>query len=619
MKTGHLISGALLLFLGLSASAQMSTDVLGVHDLSPNGVKPVTGSVSAACLYCHAPHSGAGGMTPLWNQKLSTQTYTPYTSSTLAATGNKENGQPPAGSTSTLCLSCHDGTIAPGTTVAYGTFAMSGKMQDVFGSNLESSHPFSLVLPLKDSPDLVAMLATTGATADLTGAVRLINGNVECSSCHNPHQQNIDSTVPAFLVMNAAGGQLCLACHDPKRATSNQTNPLAQWSTSIHATAVNTSTNQPPVGGYNTVAQNACSSCHAQHNGAGAARLLRRANEQDCMSCHNGGANVSPAVANVFAEMAKAATLPGTAHPFPNASNTHDPTEPAVLNQNRHATCVDCHNSHAAKQVTAFPLPPGIRPSQNLVNGISGVDGVTVLSPAANQYENCLRCHGTSTGKIASAVYGYQPARVNLSGDPLNVALQINVVTYPPSAHPVMHTRNSPYPQPSLLTNIVQLDGVSLGRPMGTQILCTDCHNSDDNREFGGGGPNGPHGSAFPHILERRYEFSQAPAPGQLITNLFLPPDLSAKGQYALCAKCHNLTNILSNASFPQHARHINDGFSCSVCHAAHGTGGQSSSERLVSFDLNVVAPVVSGSATVPISYNHSTNTCSLSCHGHVH
>jgi predicted CXXCH cytochrome family protein len=619
MKSALLASCAVLVLVTGVATAQMSTDVLGVHDLSPNGVKPVTGSVSAACLYCHAPHSGVGGMTPLWNQKLSTQTYTPYTSSTFTTTGNRDNPQPPTGSSSSLCLSCHDGTIAPGTTVAYGSFGMSGKMQDVFGSNLQSSHPFSLVLPLQDSPDLVATLVTTGKTADLTGAVKLINGNVECTSCHNPHQQSIDRSVPAFLVLNASGGQLCFACHDPNRTSSNQTNPLAQWTTSIHATSPNATTSQPSVGGYNTVAQSACSSCHAQHNAPGAARLLRGLNEQDCVSCHNGGTNVTPAAPNVFAEFSKAAMLPGTAHPFPNGTNLHDATEPALLNQNRHATCMDCHNSHAAKQVAAFPVPPAMRLSQNLVTGISATDGTTVLSPAANQYENCLRCHGTSTGKAANIAYGYLPNRLNLAGDPLNVILQLNPLTYPPSSHPVMHTRNSPFPQPSLLNNMLQIDGVSLGRQMGVQILCTDCHNSDDNREFGGAGPNGPHGSSFSHILERRYEFSQAPAPGQLITNLFLPPDLSARGQYALCAKCHNLTNIMSNASFPQHARHINDGFSCSVCHAAHGTGGQTSWERLVSFDLNVVAPVVSGTTTIPISYNHSTNTCTLSCHGHVH
>jgi predicted CXXCH cytochrome family protein len=616
----RVLAACTMLLLGfLPMRAQISTDVLGVHDLSPNGVKPVTGSVSAACLYCHAPHSGVGGMTPLWNQKLSTQTYTLYASSSFTATGNKENTRPPAGSSSSLCLSCHDGTIAPGTTVAYGSLGVSGKMQDVFGSNLQSSHPFSLMLPLQDAPHLVSTLATSGQTADLTGAVKLINGNIECTSCHNPHQQSRDSEVPAFLVLKASAGQLCFACHDPTRSTANQTNPLTQWSTSIHATAPNATTNQPFVGGYSTVAQNACSGCHAEHNGTGPARLLRGANEQDCTACHNGGANVSPAPANVFAEFAKATTLPGTAHPFPNGANVHDAAEAALLNQNRHATCVDCHDAHATRQVATFPAPPTIRPSQNLVIGISAVDGTTVLSPAANEYETCLRCHGSSLGKVATAAYGYQPNRVNLAGDPLNVVLQMNSMSYPPSSHPVMHTRNSPYSQPSLLNNIVQIDGVSLGRQMGIQILCTDCHNSDDNREFGGGGPNGPHGSAFPHILERRYEFSQAPAPGQLITNLFLPPDLSAKGQYALCGKCHSLTNIMSNASFTQHTRHINDGFSCSVCHAAHGTGGQSGWERLVSFDLNVVAPVVSGGTTFPISYNHSTNTCSLVCHGHTH
>ena len=50
-------------------------------------------------LYCHAPHSGVGGATPLWNQTLSTQTYTPYTSTTLR---QKANPQPPLGQDSSL-------------------------------------------------------------------------------------------------------------------------------------------------------------------------------------------------------------------------------------------------------------------------------------------------------------------------------------------------------------------------------------------------------------------------------------------------------------------------------------------------------------------------------------
>jgi hypothetical protein len=165
---------------------------------------------------------------------------------------------------------------------------------------------------------------------------------------------------------------------------------------------------------------------------------------------------------------------------------------------------------------------------------------------------------------------------------------------------------------------MVSLDGITPSRTMGTQIYCTDCHNSDDNREFGSNGPNGPHGSKWSHILERRYEYSQAPVPGQPVNNLFPNPDLSSNGPYALCAKCHNLANILQNASFSQHAQHIRAGFSCSACHTAHGVGassGNSSGQRLISFDLSVVAP---NSGSTP-SYNKGTGTCTLTCHNTVH
>jgi hypothetical protein len=165
---------------------------------------------------------------------------------------------------------------------------------------------------------------------------------------------------------------------------------------------------------------------------------------------------------------------------------------------------------------------------------------------------------------------------------------------------------------------MVKLDGTTLGRAMGTQIFCSDCHNADDNREFGGTGPNGPHGSRWTHILERRYEFSQTTIPGQQITNLFPKPDLSVNGPYALCGKCHNLALVLNNTSFSEHARHINRGFSCSTCHTAHGMGatnGYVSGERLVNFDVKVVAP----NGNTPISYSRASNSCTLTCHNHRH
>lgn len=607
------LGAALLLGTAMMAGQQFGGDVLGAHNLGPGGTSSIKGGLSAPCMYCHAPHSGAGGNTPLWNQTLTTQTYTTYQSTTYHESGTP---RPMVGSDSNLCLSCHDGSVAPGQTVAYGTWAMAGTMKssDNFGSDLSNSHPFSLVLPLKDSADLVASLAAQALTADPTHAVKLINGNIECSTCHNPHVQATDRVAGNFLVRDSSNGQLCLACHEPGiRTVNNQSNYLAGWNNSIHATAGNQTANQPgvSVGGYPTVAQNACSACHATHNAPGAVQLLRGKNENDCVTCHGGGSNLSPAIPNVMAEFSK----PG--HPFGSGTSTHDANESALLNQNRHATCVDCHNPHSANQVSAFLPAPGIRPSQNGVEGISATDGMTVLNPAVNQYENCLRCHGTSTGKQAlPATYGYLPIRAVANADPLNIIPQFAATAT--SSHPVMHDRTSPYPQPSLRSFMLNEDGITPGRAMGTRILCTDCHNSDDNREFGGTGPNGPHGSKWMHILERRYEFSQAPAPGQQVTNLFPTPDLSVNGPYALCAKCHDLTNLMTNTSFKEHEEHINEGFSCSVCHTAHGMGsvsGTISGERMVNFDINVVAP----NGSTPISYSRATNSCSLTCHGEAH
>ena len=598
------------LFVTHLSHAQISGDVLGMHSLGPGTPSPIAGARPDACAYCHAPHSGLNR--GLWNQKLTTQTYTTYTSDTEKNAGT----QPTLGRSSNQCLSCHDGTVAVGNTVAYGQVTTRGSMftQDVFGGNMQSSHPFSLVLPLKDTVDLAASLAASGKTADTTGAVRLINGNVECISCHNPHVQAKDPVSRNFLVKDGSSGQLCLACHDPTRQMSGQVNPLSDWALSAHALSTDKISPTAQLGSYATVAGDACISCHTPHNASGPARLLRGQNEQDCIACHN-GANVSPmpAYANVFAEYA----TPKVGHPFPSSTNQHDAAEATLLNNNRHTTCVDCHNGHGSETVGVFPPPPLIRISQKDIAGLSASDGTSILAPAINQYENCLRCHGASSGKQVQPIYGYFPARAVAAGDPLNLIPQF--ATSATSSHPVTHTSNSTLPQPSLLANMLNLDGATQGRAMGTQILCSDCHNSDDNREFGGSGANGPHGSKWTHILERRYEFSQTATPGGQITNLFPNPDLSVTGPYGLCGKCHNLSSqIVKNTSWSQHSSHINAGFTCSTCHTAHGMGATSgaiSGERLVNFDVNVVAP--NGGAA--ISYSRAANTCVLVCHQVAH
>ncbi len=663
--------GFLVAIVVLSGTA-VAQDVLGMHDLSPSGSSPIKGGLSGSCYYCHAPHSGLNGVggvtqTPLWDQKLSSvQVYTLY-----SATTNQTNGSLTPGSNSTLCLSCHDGTvggatgISPGHLVPYGNVTMTGNWYtgDMLGTDLSTTHPFNFVLPLVAAPDLwPSLVGSSPATHDTTGAVQLFGGNVECGSCHNPHVQNTDPT-GYFLAMDNTNGALCLACHstvptgsgmgmaslkhNTTRAApgtplstgsaASNANPLAGWMSSIHATATNKVALQivqnsnfvgssraamnlrtATLGPYASVNRNACASCHTMHNAPGKDSLLRAGADETCLTCHDGSSNISPPLPDILSEM----VAPKYGHALSLGDSPHRPHEAVLLDQDVHATCVDCHNPHTSQRVTVFPPAPAVRTSQAGVPGISATDGKTVVNPAVNQYETCLRCHGTSTGKKTSVNSGYLPRRVLAAADPLDVISEFD--SFAGSSHPVFQDRRSTLPQPSLRPYMLNLDGKTLGRTMGTRILCTDCHNSDDNREFGGKGPNGPHGSIFPHILERRYEFSKAPAPGELITNLFPNPNLSAMGgigggPYALCAKCHDLSRIMSDESWSGHLQHVvQDGFSCSVCHTAHGVPGRSaaiSGESLVDFDANVVAP----NGPVPISYSRATNSCSLVCHGHAH
>ncbi len=643
--------------------AQTQQDVLGIHNMGPTTPGPVSGPLPA-CQFCHAPHSGLNSNSlpnlPLWSQVLSTENnYILYSSPTEV---NQEQ-EPTLGSASNLCLSCHDGTVAPGTNVPYTNLKMTGSMnsQDLFIGTLQGIHPFNFKLPLNcTSSDNLLQILCSGSTGN--SAVQLVNGNVQCNTCHNPHVYDIDPVAQNFLVMNNANSALCFACHvtqpgpigatrpgaanaaaatagttnasaGTSRTTASQYNPFTAWRESIHATAAHELSKGSKIGPYRTVSQEACMSCHTSHNAPGGADLLvgpipavpgMDAATQNCISCHNGGSNLTPAILNVYGEFAKT-----DGHPYPAGSNKHTADESLVLENNRHATCVDCHDAHAARQTSSF-ASTAIRGSQNGTAGVSATDGVTEVDPAVNQYETCLRCHGTSTGKQTLAVFGYAPLRAASGGDALNLIPQFGVTAK--SSHPVIYENKSSLPQPSLLKYMLNLDGHTQGRLITGRILCTDCHNSDDNREFGGTGPNGPHGSQFSHILERRYEFSQvAPGippvagPGSAIQNL-LPAvtDPGAGGPYSLCAKCHDLSNILSNASFSKHGLHIKAGFSCSVCHTAHGMGATSSNvsgDRMVNFDLKVVAANTSSSGYFrsPISYNRGSNTCTLTCHNYSH
>ncbi len=590
-----------VLAIPLSA-ASLKTAVIGSqHDLSVTGSGPVKSSQGDACIFCHAPHNVMPNVTPLWDHALSSQNYTTYSSSTYTS-----GAQTPASGSSKLCLSCHDGTVAAGLTVTNGLISTTGSMTsaDVLGTNLSNSHPVSMT-PADDGSLATSLFANPPSTKD--PSVKLVAGKVECTTCHDPHMPRNDPTVPMFLVRSNAGGALCLACHDPGRI---QPNALNGWTASAHATAPNTAPLNGSFGPYGTVASDACSSCHAAHNNGVGPRNLRALEEAACSPCHS-GANVAPALLNVTTEFSKT-----YAHPTMTVSGVHDPAESLPVNNTRHSECADCHNSHAALPQAGTALPPTIEAS---LTGASGYDTSGPQIPAAKEYQLCYKCHADSTNKPPTSIYGRTASRyppgplpagttpVPLPPDQYNIRLKFqSTISHNVAGNSVMTTTVS-----SLLPNMLDVNKVAmLNRPLTrtSPIYCVDCHDNNQARSNNGSGPNGPHGSTFPHLLA---------------FNLYQDNGTQGGGGstgYDLCGRCHNITTLRNDNRV--HSKHLSGDVNagCTVCHDPHGVIGGNSISNLgmVNFDTAIVKKS-SGSTNYGFYFTGTRIGCYLTCHGENH
>ena len=538
------------LLLLLAGTAQADSILNSKHDFSVTGPGPVKAlTESEVCLFCHTPHRSTDQM-PLWNHTLSSATYIPYSSSTTKATIGQPTGA------SKLCLSCHDGTVAIGmvnsrtapiemqnavTTLPAGSSNLR--------TDLSDDHPVSFRY---DS----ALVSATGQLRDpntLTGRVRLDHGGeMQCTACHDPHNNQYGK----FLVAQNTASALCVTCHD-----------MRYWNNTDHRTSTKTwnglGQNPWPNTTENTVAANACGSCHTPHAAGTRQRLLTVAGEnQDCYVCHNG--NV--AAQNIEAEFNKP-----SAHSVTAVATVHDPTEDPI-NAPRHAACADCHNPHAAK--SAIATAPN---ANGALAGVTGVNAAgTVVEPLAREYELCYRCHADSNNR--------GPARVSRQFVQTNARLEFH--TGNASYHPVVLPGRNPT-VPSLISPMT----------VSSQIYCTDCHNNNDSA-----GPHGPHGSTYVPILERRQELSDYESENSAI--------------YAMCYKCHDRQSILNNQSFPYHRLHIVDQkTACATCHDSHGLA---ENPHLINFNLLYCSPSSNGRLEY-ISTGPQAGNCSVTCHGKDH
>jgi predicted CXXCH cytochrome family protein len=210
-RIGLLFGIALLLFTGIANGQSAGSGIaLTPHDTN------LYNFAGQVCVMCHAPHNSTG-TTLLWNHAMSTASYTLYASPTMNATVDAPGG------VSKLCLSCHDGTLAP---TAYGGYNPGPGYElgppTSLGINLSNDHPTGILYDatLAGKDGALADPATTnvtigGASTHKTGSiatVMLSGGKVECNSCHDVHNK-YTVTYKGLLKVSMTGSALCLTCH----------------------------------------------------------------------------------------------------------------------------------------------------------------------------------------------------------------------------------------------------------------------------------------------------------------------------------------------------------------------------------------------------------------------
>jgi predicted CXXCH cytochrome family protein len=176
--------------------------VLGAQNISNSDhdftwtSNPVWSGAAGTCVTCHTPHS-TSTIAPLWNHAVSTTGYTMYASATMDAT---VPSYPEL--VSQACMGCHDGVTAVG-----GGNTISGAA--ALGKDLTSDHPISVEYDAGGSEFQTQ-------TGGLVNSLPLYDDNgvwqVECGSCHNPHDP-ASALTPTNKFLRDSEATICTKCH----------------------------------------------------------------------------------------------------------------------------------------------------------------------------------------------------------------------------------------------------------------------------------------------------------------------------------------------------------------------------------------------------------------------
>jgi predicted CXXCH cytochrome family protein len=209
-----LVFAALLFFVG-SAGAYAQNISTSPHNLSFGaGGSGVAGETTSLCVYCHTPHNGASGDAPLWNRTAPAGPFDMYNNAFSASIDMVVAGSPQG--VSAGCLSCHDGVTAfdavtnppPGDPLQPDNTVGTINANADLGTVLTNDHPISVTYNPGLDPDFNTLVSVQGSSIRLFGT---LNNQVECGSCHNPHD---NVTAPPFLRIPNTGSAICMTCHD---------------------------------------------------------------------------------------------------------------------------------------------------------------------------------------------------------------------------------------------------------------------------------------------------------------------------------------------------------------------------------------------------------------------
>jgi len=320
------------------------------------------------------------------------------------------------------------------------------------------------------------------------------------------------------------------------------------------------------------------------------------------------------------------------AHPVSTIAGKHKnpDTQSSLSEPNRHAECMDCHNSHQAQA--------GLhRLKTNAVSGtLFGVSGIipgsaaewtqpttyTTVASGTEENQICFKCHsyfalGFAPNGVTTAI---GPSGVNVTDQ----AMEFNPLNH--SAHPVnlsLNNRTGALVPKGLTAQQLTSDWNSAG---DQTMYCSDCHGSDQTPSSNI--PQGPHGSNSKFMLTGNAKYWPANASGALWSLDDIASNRNNWQNDLFCVNCHPM-NTAGQYGNNVHGslNHQSADVKCITCHVAVPHGAKRS--RLIGYASDVQPYNYSGTGTYdrlvitgfqkaadPLAYLKANCSTNGMCHG---